>query len=384
MRTHRLADATRGRLRRGRDSSCSPTRTHASDTVTAIRNPMGWTIPSSERRSSTTAYNVAVQGGQGSLKGKIFRIEAHMGIADWPRISSSPSPPSSGSSRRPGKLPAPRAAPHRARRDGCRNAPSRGGRATRLRDSRRLSKGATYQPPRALLSARGPRPMQHQFIPHPPPSAARQSGAGSPPSRPSWGLFLVVKPHRHLRDRAPLSSELAAKEVEHALQVENQLSRLAGDDYPYFAEAGSPNVHLALSSRRDPRLGGGSALGRAPSPRRVPYQARAPAGTTAGYEIARRSFSHPPNWNNGSSCLTGRRGEVRPATATSTPGTITNANNSSFSITVNGNRNSVQHNISGNNDMIAINWKGGDTGFVTFVVATVRDSVTYNIRAGPT
>jgi aspartate aminotransferase-like enzyme len=30
-------------------------------------------------------YNVLVQGGQGSLAGKIFRI-GHMGIADWPDL----------------------------------------------------------------------------------------------------------------------------------------------------------------------------------------------------------------------------------------------------------------------------------------------------------
>ena len=30
-------------------------------------------------------YNVLLQGGQGSLKGKIFRI-GHMGFADWPDL----------------------------------------------------------------------------------------------------------------------------------------------------------------------------------------------------------------------------------------------------------------------------------------------------------
>ncbi|MFI5414127.1 MAG: pyridoxal-phosphate-dependent aminotransferase family protein [Candidatus Lutacidiplasmatales archaeon] len=82
-RTHRLADATR--------AACDavglelfPDRAHASDTVTAIQNPAGMD-DSQLRKALLDRYNVAVQGGQGSLKGKIFRI-GHMGIADWPDL----------------------------------------------------------------------------------------------------------------------------------------------------------------------------------------------------------------------------------------------------------------------------------------------------------
>jgi aspartate aminotransferase-like enzyme len=82
-RTHRLADATR--------AACDavgldlfPDRTYASDTVTAIRNPAGMD-DSQLRKALLDRYNVAVQGGQGALKGKIFRI-GHMGIADWPDL----------------------------------------------------------------------------------------------------------------------------------------------------------------------------------------------------------------------------------------------------------------------------------------------------------
>ncbi|MCI4356181.1 MAG: alanine--glyoxylate aminotransferase family protein [Thermoplasmata archaeon] len=82
-RTHRLAEATR--------AACDaiglelfPDRRYASDTVTAIRNPQGMD-DSQVRKVLVDRYNVAVQGGQGSVKGKIFRI-GHMGIADWPDI----------------------------------------------------------------------------------------------------------------------------------------------------------------------------------------------------------------------------------------------------------------------------------------------------------
>jgi aspartate aminotransferase-like enzyme len=82
-RTHRLAEATR--------AACDavglelfPDRKYASDTVTAIRNPAGLE-DKDVRKALLDRYNVAVQGGQGSLKGKIFRI-GHMGIADWPDL----------------------------------------------------------------------------------------------------------------------------------------------------------------------------------------------------------------------------------------------------------------------------------------------------------
>jgi len=82
-RTHRLAEATRAAV----DTlglELFPERAYASDTVTAIKNPPGLGDPEL-RKVLEREYNVLVQGGQGSLVGKIFRI-GHMGIADWPDL----------------------------------------------------------------------------------------------------------------------------------------------------------------------------------------------------------------------------------------------------------------------------------------------------------
>jgi len=80
QRTHALAEATR--------AACTaialelfPDPAHASDTVTAIRNPKGLD-DTAVRKVLLERYNVAVQGGQGELKGKVFRI-GHMGIVSW-------------------------------------------------------------------------------------------------------------------------------------------------------------------------------------------------------------------------------------------------------------------------------------------------------------
>jgi serine---pyruvate transaminase len=49
--------------------------------VTAIQNPPG--MGDAElRKVLQNRYNVLLQGGQGALTGKIFRI-GHMGIASW-------------------------------------------------------------------------------------------------------------------------------------------------------------------------------------------------------------------------------------------------------------------------------------------------------------
>ena len=82
-RTHRLAEASRGAVD-ALGLSLFPERRHASDTVTAVRNPDG--MGDAElRKVLEREYNVLVQGGQGALTGKIFRI-GHMGIADWPDL----------------------------------------------------------------------------------------------------------------------------------------------------------------------------------------------------------------------------------------------------------------------------------------------------------
>ncbi|MGA9839573.1 MAG: alanine--glyoxylate aminotransferase family protein [Thermoplasmata archaeon] len=82
-RTHRLAEASRGAVD-GLGLDLFPQRRHASDTVTAVRNPSGMGDPEI-RKVLEREYNVLVQGGQGALTGKIFRV-GHMGIADWPDL----------------------------------------------------------------------------------------------------------------------------------------------------------------------------------------------------------------------------------------------------------------------------------------------------------
>jgi aspartate aminotransferase-like enzyme len=82
-RTHRLAEAARGAVD-ALGLSLFPERRHASDTVTAVRNPDGMG-DADLRKALEREYNVLVQGGQGALTGKIFRI-GHMGIADWPDL----------------------------------------------------------------------------------------------------------------------------------------------------------------------------------------------------------------------------------------------------------------------------------------------------------
>jgi aspartate aminotransferase-like enzyme len=82
-RTHRLAEATRAAVD-ALGLQLFADRTYASDTVTAIKNPSG--MGDAElRKVLEREYNVLVQGGQGALTGKIFRI-GHMGIADWPDL----------------------------------------------------------------------------------------------------------------------------------------------------------------------------------------------------------------------------------------------------------------------------------------------------------
>ena len=82
-RTHRLAEATRAAVT-ALGLELFPHRRDASDTVTAVKNPVGMGDPE-VRKVLEREYNVLVQGGQGALAGRIFRI-GHMGIADWPDL----------------------------------------------------------------------------------------------------------------------------------------------------------------------------------------------------------------------------------------------------------------------------------------------------------
>lgn len=82
-RTHTLAEATRAAVAAA-GLTLFPDPAFVSDTVTAIRNPEGMT-DADVRKVLQDRYHVLLQGGQGSVKGKIFRI-GHMGIADWPDL----------------------------------------------------------------------------------------------------------------------------------------------------------------------------------------------------------------------------------------------------------------------------------------------------------
>jgi len=82
-KTHRLAEASRAAID-ALGLELFPERHHASDTVTAVKNPSGMGDPEF-RKVLERQYNILVQGGQGALTGKIFRI-GHMGIADWPDL----------------------------------------------------------------------------------------------------------------------------------------------------------------------------------------------------------------------------------------------------------------------------------------------------------
>ena len=82
-RTHRLAEATRAAVD-ALGLELFPERRSASDTVTAVKNPAG--LGDAEvRKVLERQYNVLLQGGQGALTGRIFRV-GHMGIADWPDL----------------------------------------------------------------------------------------------------------------------------------------------------------------------------------------------------------------------------------------------------------------------------------------------------------
>lgn len=79
-RTHRLAEAARSAVD-ALGLKLVPPKEHASDTVTAVHNPEGLD-DTRFRKVLEREYNVLVQGGQGPMTGRIFRL-GHMGIVDW-------------------------------------------------------------------------------------------------------------------------------------------------------------------------------------------------------------------------------------------------------------------------------------------------------------
>ncbi|HEV2317690.1 MAG TPA: alanine--glyoxylate aminotransferase family protein [Thermoplasmata archaeon] len=79
-RTHDLAAAARAAAE-ALGLELFPDPRYASDTVTALKNPTGLD-DAAVRKVLQNRYNVLLQGGQGQLAGKIFRL-GHMGIANW-------------------------------------------------------------------------------------------------------------------------------------------------------------------------------------------------------------------------------------------------------------------------------------------------------------
>ncbi|MCI4320051.1 MAG: hypothetical protein L3K23_07980 [Thermoplasmata archaeon] len=169
----------------------------------------------------------------------------------------------------------------------------------------------------------------------------------------------------------PLPELMADLELRHVFLVENQVSRLQST---ILAEADNPHLRLSLASP--------VTLGSQASP---PFGigATSTAAFAGGssriqttYQVA-EIVPAPPSWNNGSSCLTGGSGHCAGNGHIDT-WNVTNANNTTFTLTVNGNSNSMEYNISGNDDTINIGWTGGDTGFVLFNINGSRDNVIYN------
>ncbi|MCI4335574.1 MAG: hypothetical protein L3K17_00025 [Thermoplasmata archaeon] len=185
-----------------------------------------------------------------------------------------------------------------------------------------------------------------------------------------FGLLLVVM-FISVFVIQPLPGNMGALEYQHVLLVENQLARLQAT---VLAEAAHPGLGLALSS---PVTLGSQALPpwAAPSSGSIAPESSL-LSTQTNYGVA-QVFSHPPNWNTGTSCLTGGSGHCAGNGNIDT-WNVTNSNNSAFTLTVNGNSNSMQYNISGNNDTITVSWTGGDTGFVYFIINGSNDVVNYN------
>jgi len=170
---------------------------------------------------------------------------------------------------------------------------------------------------------------------------------------------------------APLPTQMSAIEYEHTLLVENQLARLQAT---VLAQASYPGTPIVLTS--PVTLGSGAVLPWA-SPAAATVGAEPGSIRTSATYALSQVVPAPPNWNAGSSCLSGGAGSCTGG------GTVdswneTNANNTAFTITVTGGTNSLRYNISGNNDTINIGWTGGNTGIVTVILNGSDDVVNYN------
>jgi hypothetical protein len=169
----------------------------------------------------------------------------------------------------------------------------------------------------------------------------------------------------------PLPEVMADLELQHVFLVENQVSRLQST---ILAEAENPNLHLSLASpvtlgsQASPPFGIGASS-------TVSF-AGGSSKVQSTYDVS-QIVPAPPLWNNGSNCLSGGSGHCS-SSGNIDSWNVTNANDSTFTITVNGNSNSIAYNISGSNDTVNIDWTGGDTGFVLFLINGSNDVITYN------
>ncbi len=182
-------------------------------------------------------------------------------------------------------------------------------------------------------------------------------------------LLVVTFLSNYLVEQLP--QQVATAELDHVLQVENQLSRLQAT---VLAEAKAPGQGITLSapvtlgSAAVPPFGPPASGSIGPEPDYV--------RTTSNYYVS-QIVPNEPIWNFGSTCLSGGSGKCASSGNIDT-WNVTNKNNTNFTLTVNGNHNSVQYNITGNNDTITIDWTGGDTGFVNFVINGSNDNIIYN------
>lgn len=178
---------------------------------------------------------------------------------------------------------------------------------------------------------------------------------------------------------ATVPAQGAEAEFEHTLLVENQLSRLQS---MLLAQAQRPSMTYPTTSP--------VTLGSAPVPPFSPA-----SGGSVGLEAVSVSLSNqysaakivsaPPAWGFGSNCLflkLNTSGSVKCASnghldEFNYSGNGTAGSPLSVTITINGNSNSLVYNILGSYLDVTIDWTGGDTGFVEFVLEGNHDVVNY-------
>jgi hypothetical protein len=184
------------------------------------------------------------------------------------------------------------------------------------------------------------------------------------------GLLLVVTYlSNYLEQQLPAT--LTATEFSHIIQLEDQMSALQAT---VLAESHSIAPGLALASPLT--LGSAGAPPFGPPDSGVLHPEISGTQIVSSYSIG-SWVSAPPQWNFGSSCISGGAGHCAGNGHVDT-WNVTNANHSSFTITVNGNSNSMAYNISGNNDTVNVDWTGGDTGFIYMQINGSDDQVIYN------